>query len=294
MFETSFLWLELTGRCQLTCVHCYAESGPSGTHGSMTVADWVRVLNEATELGVSSVQFIGGEPTLYPGLTRLIDHALENRLQVEVFSNLVHVTDEQWSAFSRPGVSLATSYYSDDTGEHAQITGRPTYWQTKANISEAVRRGIPIRAGVIELDPSQRADQARGELVDLGVPSIGFDRLRQVGRGVRDQQADTAQLCGNCANGVAAVSPDGTVWPCVFSRWLPIGNVLEQQLREILDGPDAHAVRAELAATFATRSGGKPCYPDCEPAPCEPQCGPNCSPSCKPCAPGQRCWPSYQ
>src|SRR5208283_2388709 len=24
-----FLWLELTSRCNLQCVHCYAESGPS-------------------------------------------------------------------------------------------------------------------------------------------------------------------------------------------------------------------------------------------------------------------------
>jgi hypothetical protein len=31
----SFLWLEITGRCQLACRHCYAESGPRGTHGSM-------------------------------------------------------------------------------------------------------------------------------------------------------------------------------------------------------------------------------------------------------------------
>lgn len=28
-----FLWLEITGRCQLACAHCYADSGPTGTHG---------------------------------------------------------------------------------------------------------------------------------------------------------------------------------------------------------------------------------------------------------------------
>jgi hypothetical protein len=30
-----------------------------------------------------------------------------------VFSNLVHVTDDLWEVFSQPGISLATSYYSD-------------------------------------------------------------------------------------------------------------------------------------------------------------------------------------
>lgn len=204
---TSFLWLEVTGKCPLSCRHCYADSGPSGTHGSMTRSDWHRVLGEAVELRVEMVQFIGGEPTLYPDLVPLIEYALARGLAVEVFSNLVHVTNEMWDVFSRPRVSLATSYYSDDPAQHAAVTGRPSYTRTKANIAEAVRRGIPLRAGVIDLGDGQRADAAQAELVELGVPSVGYDRVRQVGRGVRDRQASTEQLCGQCGDDVAAISP---------------------------------------------------------------------------------------
>ena len=56
----TFLALELTGRCNLACGHCFAESGPSGTHGVMTTRDWERVIGEAAGLGVRAVQFIGG------------------------------------------------------------------------------------------------------------------------------------------------------------------------------------------------------------------------------------------
>ncbi|MGH3903937.1 MAG: radical SAM protein [Pseudonocardiaceae bacterium] len=208
---TSFLWLEITGRCQLQCMHCYAESGPDGTHGTMTRRDWVRVLDQAVHLDVEMVQFIGGEPTLYPGLAGLVEHALGCGLQVEVFSNLVHISDELWEVFSRPGISLATSYYSDDPDQHAAVTARPSYGRTKANIVEAVRREIPLRAGVIDLGRGQRAEAAQAELADLGVPSVGYDRLRQIGRGVRDRQTSVEQLCGHCGDGVAAVSPDGAV-----------------------------------------------------------------------------------
>lgn len=116
-------------------------------------------------------------------------HALDRGRAVEVFTNLVHVTEQLWELFSRPGVSLATSYYSDDADEHTAVTGRPSYPRTKANIAEAVRRGIPLRAGVIDLGGGQRAEQAQAELAALGVAEIGYDRLRQVGRGIRDQQA---------------------------------------------------------------------------------------------------------
>jgi MoaA/NifB/PqqE/SkfB family radical SAM enzyme len=56
----SFLWLEITGRCSLGCSHCYAGSGPSGSHGIMTAGDWRSVISQAADLGVSMVQFMGG------------------------------------------------------------------------------------------------------------------------------------------------------------------------------------------------------------------------------------------
>lgn len=224
-------------------------------------------------------------------------HALDRGRAVEVFTNLVHVTEQLWELFSRPGVSLATSYYSDDADEHTAVTGRPSYPRTKANIAEAVRRGIPLRAGVIDLGGGQRAEQAQAELAALGVAEIGYDRLRQVGRGIRDQQASAEQLCGRCGDEVAAISPDGAVWPCVFSRWLPAGSVLDAELAAILTGAEATRIRGELAATFAARNdrpaAARPCHPDCNPA-CQPNCAPRCSPTCNPtsCRPNS-CWPQY-
>src|SRR5580658_1101241 len=104
----SFLWLELTGRCGLACAHCYASSGPDGTHGTMTEADWRSVIAQAVGVGVSMVQFIGGEPTLHPRFAELLAAAIDARLAVEVYSNLTHVKDSWWDLFACPGVSLAT------------------------------------------------------------------------------------------------------------------------------------------------------------------------------------------
>lgn len=130
-----FMWMEITGRCQLRCTHCYADSGPEGGHGTMTITDWKRVIDEAAVLGVRMVQFIGGEPTLHPALAVLVDHALARDLEVEVFTNLVHVTPRLWETFSRPGVRLATSWYSDDPVEHVAITGRRSHARTRAGIT---------------------------------------------------------------------------------------------------------------------------------------------------------------
>ena len=261
--------------------------------------DWCRVIEQLAVLGVMTVQFIGGEPMLHQSLPTLVEHALGRGLRVEIFSNLAHVPAGMWPVLERDGVSLATSYYSDDPAEHASITGRPSHARTRTNIAEAVRRGIPLRAGLIGLRATQRVDAARAELAALGVHRIGTDRLRQVGRGVRQSGPTTKQLCGRCASGVIAVSPDGEVWPCVFSRWLAVGNVLECALGDILSAPTARRVRAELEADFAARDlvtagqGQQPCDPQCGPS-----CGPACNPSCwptgaGPCTPNGGCQPNY-
>jgi MoaA/NifB/PqqE/SkfB family radical SAM enzyme len=291
---TSFLWLEITGKCQLECVHCYADSGPAGTHGAMTTEDWIRLIEEAAELGVQAVQFIGGEPTLHPDLPRLIEHALGVGIEVEVFSNLVHVAPTLWKCFQRPGVRLACSYYSDRADQHAAVTGRTgSHTRTRSNILEAIRRSIPLRVGVVGLTDDQRTEQAMEELRDLGVSSVSYDHIRQFGRGVRDQPSSTDQLCGHCADGVLAISPTGEVWPCVFSRWLPVGNVRDTPLSDIIAGTPINNVRRELSSAFAVRPDA--CLPDM----CDPQCGPNCSPAClpqgtrDPCGPRGGCMPNY-
>jgi MoaA/NifB/PqqE/SkfB family radical SAM enzyme len=285
----TFLALEITGKCQLRCIHCYAGSGPAGTHGTMTALDWERLIDEAAGMGVRTVQFIGGEPTLHPELSRLVQYAVAAGLRVEVFSNLVHVSPGQWAAFSLPGVSLATSWYTPDPAAHMRITGSGgAHARTRANIAEAIGRGIRVRAAIVDI-PGGHADAARAELAELaglGVAEAGAaDRVRRVGRGVGTGVAgepDVAELCGRCGRGRAAVSPDGDVSPCVLSRWMTAGSVLRQPLAEILRGARMRAFTAAIPAPVAA------CNPACKPslgdggdcAPAEKEaCGPD---YCKP------------
>jgi MoaA/NifB/PqqE/SkfB family radical SAM enzyme len=253
----------------------------------MTTGDWLRVIEEAAAFAVGMVQFIGGEPTLHPDFAVLLTAAVDAGLRTEVYTNLVHVRPEWWDLFGRDGVSLATSYYSDQARQHERVTGRRgSHARTRANIAEAVRRGIPIRAGIIDIDDGQRVAQAQAELEDLGVTDAGVDRLRQVGRGIRDATPAVAQLCGGCGQGVAAVSADGSVWPCVFSRWLPVGNVRSSALAQIWTGPLMTDTAARLAEEFMPQ---RPCAPD----QCHPRCGPMCSPACNPQGCNPNCRPQY-
>ncbi|MBV8539253.1 MAG: radical SAM protein [Pseudonocardiales bacterium] len=254
----------------------------------MTGDGWSRVIDEARTSGVTMVRFIGGEPTLHPDLSRLMRRALGRGLTAEVFSNLVRVTPQLWDMFSLPGVRLATSYYSDDPAQHEEITKRRgSRTRTKGNIIEALRRSIPPRVGVIDTHSDQRVEQAVMELEALGVADIAIDDLRQVGRGARDDRPDIDPLCGGCARGKVAVAADGEVWPCVFARWIPLGNVRTTPLDEIVTVPRMKEAHLRLSAIAA----------GCTPGSCDPQCPPSCSPSCIPMGnriPAGGCGPDWR
>ncbi|MCK9898284.1 radical SAM/SPASM domain-containing protein [Frankia sp. AgB32] len=271
------LWLEITGRCQLTCTHCYASSGPTGDHGSMTVADWQRVLNEAAALRVGRVTIIGGEPTLHPELGGLIDYAVGLGLAVEVYSNLVRVPDRLWPALTQAGVSLATSYYSSDPAAHDRMTGQArSHSRTRATIVEMLRRGIPLRVGLIG-DSDSTLDRAHAELLALGVGSITRDGIRPVGRADHgESDHGESGTCGRCGHGRAAIRADGTVTPCVFTRHAITGNVRVGRLAETLAGT---AWASQVARLDALRSAATGCSPDdTEEGTCNPFTRPACQP----------------
>ncbi|HLH68450.1 MAG TPA: SPASM domain-containing protein, partial [Candidatus Dormibacteraeota bacterium] len=174
-------------------------------------------------------------------------------MTVEVYSNLVGIAPRLWEVLERPGVRLATSYYSPRPQEHEAITGRQgSHQRTPRNLREALRRGIPVRAGAV------------AELKGLGVAEVRVDRMRRVGRGAGTTVSDLDQLCGHCGEGKLAISPEGEVWPCVFSRWLRLGNVRASSLAEV--NLRAKPVRRWLAAAFANHlrdpSLGRRCDPD--------------------------------
>ncbi|GAA0435987.1 radical SAM protein [Streptomyces luteireticuli] len=271
--------IELTSKCPLQCEMCFAASGPQGTHGTMTRTEWLAVITEAAALDVPLVQLLGGEPTVHPDWIELTEHALTLGRRVEVYSSLYKIHERWWEVFARKDVSLATSYHSDNPDEHDRITGKPgSHQRTRANIQEAVRRGIPLRAGIVEVLPGQRVTQARDDLVGLGVTKVRIDRSRAIGRAAATAAPDASELCGRCGRGRLAVLPDGSVAPCVMSRFMPCGSVKNgSTLAEILNSPSWR----EAVERVPVRAQD-PCDPDCNPGLDGADCAPAEQEACDP------------
>jgi len=291
-----FLWLEITGKCNLQCVHCYADSSPHvPLVQAMCLDDWKEAISQAHILGCRNLQFIGGEPTLHPGLCDLILYAHSLGFQfIEVFTNGTALTPRLREVIKRCHVNLAFSVYSLDPVVHDSVTLRGgSQHKTLAGVRWALEAGLPVRAAIIDvgLNSSSVAD-TQSFLQRLGVTSIGIDRLRGIGRGARHSSSELLlhELCGRCWEGKLCVTSSGAIYPCVFSRFTQVGSFSEG-LAAVLDGAKLltfrSALQSQILAGIHSDTGPDPTVKSW------PAVGPS-SPECRPGTPAEKCDPDFE
>lgn len=122
----------LTYRCNLSCAFCYAGCGaarlPEGWTERRGLNDeqFCRVLEIIRrDARCPSVSFTGGEPTLYPGLVRLVGHAKALGLKVNLISNGQRLDEGRVAELAAAGLDSAQLSLEGATAEmHDALVGR--------------------------------------------------------------------------------------------------------------------------------------------------------------------------
>jgi MoaA/NifB/PqqE/SkfB family radical SAM enzyme len=241
-FDT--LFLELLGRCNERCVHCYADSAPSVT-GALERDLVLAVIDQAAAAGFRRVQFTGGDPLLCEFLPEAVAHAAARGVaHIEIFTNGLALTPELLDQLAPHRPTFAFSFYSTDPQAHDRVTRTPgSHRRTLAAIDRAVARGLTTRAAVVVLDPSTDVDAVVALLRAHGVGMVSWTRTYAVGRGTEIAGAGIAgaqagasggpqaveggghTAPGGVGRGKLCVTYTGDVVPCIFQRDNVLGNV---------------------------------------------------------------------
>ncbi len=78
--------IELTNLCYRNCIHCSSEAYLAEHPYILDVKIVKKIINEAVELGASSIVFTGGEATLYKELESVIEYAKNKRLNTKLYT----------------------------------------------------------------------------------------------------------------------------------------------------------------------------------------------------------------
>ncbi|MBL0219300.1 MAG: radical SAM protein [Myxococcales bacterium] len=252
-FDT--LFLELLGRCNERCIHCYADSLPTVTDA--LDRDTVRsVIREAATLGFQRVQLTGGDPLLCDFLGEAVALVRSSGIpHVEICTNGLALSDELLDELAPMRPTFAFSIYSRDPDEHDRVT-RTTGSQrrTLAAIDRVVARGLDLRASIIVVNQQEPLERLIQDLRARDVPEITWTRTFAVGRGVELSDASharpvdaaiaaggghrsTSAAGGDQRRGKLCVTYTGDLVPCIFQRQASLGNVRGTSLLSLLTAP---------------------------------------------------------
>lgn len=228
--KLDFIWLEITQKCNMSCLHCYSNSDPQKPlYEEMQTQDWNQILEEASALGCRKVQFIGGEPTMHPDLGSLIEYSrMLDFYVIEVFTNGVLQDDNLKEVFIHNKVNLAFSVYGPLAEVHDDITQhKGSFKKTIDSIKWALGSNLSVRVSITVMDTNaEYVMQTREMLKQIGVQSTCIDHVRRIGGGLNfeNSQPPLQEACSQCYKNKLCISSTGHVYTCVFDRLRHIGN----------------------------------------------------------------------
>lgn len=81
------LALPITYKCNLTCRYCYAKGIENGIPTDMNPDDFLRLVVWAKDRGWKHIRFLGGEPTIHPHFTEMLDICYRNKMYLNMSTN---------------------------------------------------------------------------------------------------------------------------------------------------------------------------------------------------------------
>ena len=258
------LWLlaEITYRCPLHCAFCYNPTDYANhTNNELDTKGWIKVLNQARELGALQLGISGGEPLLRDDIETIVEEAHSLGYYSNLITSGVGLTEKRIDAFKKGGLDHIQLSMHDITEEISNFVTDTRTFKLKQKVAAMIKdRGYPMVLNVvihrynIEHIPEilEMAEKLGADYVELAnTQYYGWsllnrnqlmptkeqvDKAEEVTNRFRDRVGNKMKVFfvvpdyfGNrpkkCMNGwgevFMIVTADGDVLPCHSARVLP-------------------------------------------------------------------------
>ncbi len=135
----------MTRRCNLKCVHCYAQSEDISYDNELTHEQSLSMMDDLAEFGVPVILFSGGEPLVHPRLVEYAQYAVSKGMRAVISTNGTLITKEKAQQLKDVGLSYVGISLDGLEETHDKFRGVPgSYKKAMAAIENCQEVGIKV------------------------------------------------------------------------------------------------------------------------------------------------------
>jgi len=175
----------VTRRCNLKCVHCYAQAKDIAFDNELTTQAGKKLIDDLAGFGVPVLLFSGGEPMVRPDLPELAGYAVQMGMRAVISTNGTLITREKARILKDIGLSYVGISLDGMEAVNDRFRGvKGAYAKALDGIRNCQEAGIKVglrftinKANVAEIP------RVFDLLEDMQIPRICFYHLVYTGRG---------------------------------------------------------------------------------------------------------------
>ena len=175
----------MTRRCNLKCVHCYAKSEDIDYHNELAHDQAISMIDDLADFGVPVLLFSGGEPLVHPGLAEYAEYAVSKGMRAVISTNGTLITREKAETLKAIGLSYVGISLDGLEKTHDSFRQVPGAFRKAMNgIRNCKDAGIKV--GLRFTINKRNADEIPGIfdlLEEMEIPRACFYHLVYSGRG---------------------------------------------------------------------------------------------------------------
>lgn len=185
--ELLYLFMEITRRCNLNCLHCGSDCKSQSSSPELTTDSWFKIIDYMAERYSPQLAFVitGGEPLLHSGLTAIGKHIVAAGRRWGMVTNGMALSPERFGEIISAGISAMTLSLDGTESAHNELRNHPHAFSRVLKALELIGDSdIESRDVVTCVYPGNldQLDEVAEILIDKGIPAWRLFRIFPSGR----------------------------------------------------------------------------------------------------------------
>lgn len=193
------LTFSITGRCNLTCRHCWVMAGEGSSPGNVPLGTVRRILADFAAIGGEGIRITGGEPLCHPHWLEIMQFSISLGFKTVVLqTNAMLMNSGQVASLRKldfPGLRLQISLDGVSPRTHDPVRGEGAFSDALQAIDMLVREGLGPRIAIFCTEMGHNLEE---------IPAL-LDFAERMGIG--SVSTGAIVLCGRAAESVLVAPP---------------------------------------------------------------------------------------